>query len=248
MRRTTALSLAATLPLAGLALAMGPADACTDLGDGVLACTSTGWLSCDGAVEGKVKDPLTAVGFDRTAPTGSFTEGEGCGMAEYTSLTGTAPHSLYDLGVEGRMTGNVDSVTVELHSIHASRERVSGPARLGVRLSIDGKSPSGVVTNPGTTTDITSPVEFEVLVDPEPSATGLSERLAFTITDLGAMFPELNEVGDGSGNRQNVVLTINWINTAYAGAWVWGASEVPANVTFNGGEVGTVVSASDLAF
>lgn len=250
MKIRAALIGLAMLPVAAFVTAAGPETG------------TTYYLSCDGTIEGKVKDPLNPVRMTPTAPSGSFTAGDGCGMAEAGDVTGSSPESIYDLAVNDRVTTTIDSLTVELHSIYAAQQRAElQDVRLSVRLTIDGKSPAGNGVNSGTTGDIASPVAFEIDVTPVKSSTGLSEKMEFTITDLGAMFPELN---DDPRNRHMVGLTVDWVgedlarawtpaasatarNHAYAGAWVWGATEVPASLTFNGAARGTIVSAFDLA-
>lgn len=260
MRTRSLLLILALVPLSLGGIAAHVPDGCTLLDDGgtpddptddVVACPVTAYYSCDGALGGKVHVPSslgTGVTLTDQEPTGSFTAGEGCGQQETAQATGSATTSIYDLNATGFVNGNVDSVTVELHSIYASSLRAGGTVTLDVRLVVSGQSPVGFRETPGTGTGdpIASPESFLLEVPLEASATGLSESLTFTVTDLYELFPSLSVPGDGADRFQSLDVTVGVVEADWAGAFVWGATEVPASVTLNGEARGLVVSATDL--
>lgn len=220
-----------------------------DTTDDVIACPATVYLSCKDAVNEKVYTPLDSVPLEAAAPTGSVTAGDGCGKGEVAQARGSATTSIYDINTTGFVEGNVDSLTVELHSIYAASARASGSVTLDVRAVVGGVSPVGFTSTPGTgpgANPIESPASFSVSVDPEPSATGASEALVFTITDVYEAFPELSAAGVGDGRFQTLDITVSVQNTAWAGTFVMGTTEVPASVTINGPARGTEVSAAFL--
>jgi hypothetical protein len=250
------------LPASLLGVAAGTAPDCDVLSagatlassDDVLGCTFASYLSCEDAIDGpaagKLQDPTGNVPLDFSPPTASFTTGAGCGEAEAAQVTGTAMTNIYDLNVAGLVMGNVDSVTFELHSIYAAAARASGTMNLDVRFDIGGISPNGTVDNvasgTGTITKTPKPIRFAV--DPATSSTGLSESLTFTLTDLFAKYPELSAIGDGSGQYHQINVTVSINQTDYAGAYVWGATEIPASITINApaAKQGKIISAKTL--
>ena len=262
MRVRSALSALVLVP-AALAFSVSPAEetpACDLLDDGgtaadtaddVLACEASVYYDCSTAHGGKVHVPSslgTGVELVDAAPTESFTAGAGCGQQETAQATGSAPTSIYDLNATGFVEGNLDSLSVELHSIYAGSLRAGGEVTLDVRVVVGGESPVGFRETPatGTGTPIASPNSFQLEVPLVVSDTGLSESMTFTITDLYEAFPDRSVAGDGTGNYQTLDVTVGVEEDDWAGAFVWGATEVPANVTINGGERGLVVSALQL--
>ncbi len=264
MRRLSALFAAALVPGA-LAFAVTPAahvpEGCgliDDAGtadvveDDVIGCEATVYYDCSTAHGGKVHVPSslgTGVDLVAEAPTASFTEGAGCGQQETAQATGSATTSIYDLNATGFLAGNVDTLTVELHSIYAGSLRAGGEVTLDVRLVVSGESPAGFRETPATGTGdpIGSPESFQLEVPLVVSDTGLSESMTFTVTDLYAAFPELSGAGTGDETFQSLDVTVGVVESDWAGVFVWGATEVPANVTINStGDLGTTVSALDL--
>lgn len=260
MRVRSALCALMLVP-AAFAFSVAPAeDPCTLLDDGgtaddttddVLACEASLYYDCSTAHGGKVHVPSslgTGVKLVADAPTESFTAGAGCGQQETAQATGSATTSIYDLNASGFVAGNLDTLSVELHSIYAGSLRAGGEVTLDVRVVVSGQSPVGNRETPatGTGTPIASPNSFRLEVPLVVSDTGLSESMTFTLTDLYEKFPELSQPGDGAGNFQTVDVTVGVVETDWAGVFVWGATEVPASVTINGGERGLVVSATDL--
>lgn len=248
--------LALTLVPAALFSVAANEEACSllddagteDAADDVVACEASVYLSCKNAVNEKVYTPLDSVPLDFAAPTASVTDGAGCGKAEIAQANGTAPTSIYDINTTGFIAGNVDTLTVELHSIYAASQRAGGSVTLDVRVVVGGVSPVGFQESGGLPggAPIGSPKSFTVSVDPEPSATGASEALVFTLTDIYKAFPELSEPGNGAENYQTLDITVSVENPAWVGTFVMGTTEVPSNVTINGPVRGTEVSAAFL--
>ncbi len=243
MRVRALLLAAAIFPTAFMSVAAVETTGCRTLNDAgtpantsddTLACKSVSYLSCanaiDAGITGKVQDPLQDIALTDVRPTTSFTAGGGCGTPEAASVTGTNMQNIYDLHASGFVEGNVDTLTVELHNIYAGAQRVTGTMNLDVRLDIAGTSPNGRVAG--------VPKAFRIAVDPAASATGASESFTFTITDLYKKFPELSGVGTGVNRHQALAITVSAFQTDYAGAWVWGATEIPASLTLNGPAAG----------
>lgn len=264
MRIRSAL-LALTIVPGALAFAVTPADHVPDNcsiaddagtpddgADDVLACSSAAYLSCKDAVDpaGKLHDPVSTVSLSAEAPADSFTTGAGCGEVEFGGVSGTAMNNIYDLNIAGFVTGNVDSVTFEFHSIYAAQQRAGGEVELELRFDVGGVAPNGTVDNEasGTGTVTTTPAPISFSVPPLTSDTGISESFTMTVTDMYEVFPELSDVGDGSDAFQQLNATVHVVQTDWVGPWVWGATEIPASITLNKqDELGTTVSATSLA-
>ena len=175
------------------------------------------WFHCADAV--KVQNAAYAQKkvptWDASAPTQSVQQGAGCGYFENAAGGWLGPNeTTLDSVWEGSFTGNVDSLTVELHSIHASAARATGPYVFRANLVIDGVE----------YLDQDGP-QFEV--KPVPSSTRLSEMMSFTVTGLGLD----SEDGDGQKVRR-FRLVIRSVNEEQS-AWVWDTTEVPSGLTFN---------------
>lgn len=254
MRVRSALLAAAVLPVALFTVAADVPENCTvvDAGadgaaDDVIACEASAYLDCSAAAGGKVYTPLDSIPTSAAKPTASFTSGAGCGKQETAQATGTATTSIYDINTTGFLEGNLDTLSVELHSIYAGSLRAGGNVTLDVRVVVGGQSPVGFTESPSPTGGtIASPKRFLLDVPLVPSSTRVSESMTFTITDLYEMFPQLSKAGDGAGTFQTFDVTVGVVESDWGGAFVFGASEIPANVTINGGERGLVVSARDL--
>lgn len=249
MRLRTCVALLALLPAGALSVAAGPEGAdCTDLGDGLQACATTGYLDCSRAEGGKVHNVVTgdAVGLVSAFPEASFTTGAGCGTTEVPATAGTNMENIYDLSVAGRLEGALDTLTVELHAIDVAPHRATGePLTLDVRAVVNGTALAGTEDTVDRLGEPATRVRsLRIDVEPVASSTGLSESFVFSLTGLHAAFPELNQ---GDRLRQLVELTVGVPQEAYVGPWVWGASEIPASVTMNGEVRGTVVSIPDLS-
>lgn len=246
MRIRASLTALTLLPIAAFTVAAGEAPACDVLDPGatagseddVLACTSTLYLGgCDTeTVGGKVHHQAvhsTSIPLVAEAPTTSFTAGGGCGTTDDPLFSGTRQDTAFSLDIRGYFTDvNPDSMTVELHDISASTLRTDGVTTFGVRVSIDGEFPLGSETNTSVDgTDSTSPLTVDVQLDAIASETGISDGLVFTVTNLSDALPAW-VFEAGLGGDHDVIVTID-LPIDGAHALVWGATEVPASVTFN---------------
>lgn len=175
------------------------------------------YFHCAGAV--KVQNVALAQGtiptWSTQAPSQSVQQGAGCGYYENAAggyLGGS--RSTLDAVWSGTFSGNVDSITVELHTIDVAASRVAGPYLLRANLFVDG-------------VDVLDPDAPQIEVTPVPSETRLSERLSFTVTGIGL----LTEDGDGTQERRYELVIRSLMEEQ--SAWVWDTTEVPAGVTFN---------------
>lgn len=144
-------------------------------------------------------------------PAGSVTDGGGCGQYE-NLLTNADPNNPFDLVVKGTFTGNLDAINVELHNIYVGTARTDGNFNLRARLYIDGLE----YANQG-----------PVSVTPEPSSTGISEKLTYSFSEIGFK----DEHGDGTIEREIGIYVGSF--TEIQSIWVWDTTEVPAGLTFN---------------
>lgn len=248
--RTTLLALT-VLPLSMFSVAADVPEGCSIADEGataagdddVLACAATAYLSCEAAQGGKYHAQLTegTIGLTFDEPTGSFTEGAGCGTQDDPAGVGAVSpgNPFYDVTVEGfAMEGNLDTMIVELHDIYVGAERATGTMELQVRVELDGKSLFGTETLTPTNGDpVESPMVIDVPVEMVMSSTGLSESMSFSVGGLQEMFPGLAGVGTDTFHTVRVTFT----TPPGAHALVWGASEVPASIAFNQGLAGTVL-------
>lgn len=176
------------------------------------------YLHCAGEVKAQnVPFALGEVpGWDTTAPTGSVQSGAGCGWYENAGGAWLGPNrTTLDAEWEGTFTGNVDSITVELHDIHVSAARATGVFLARATLFVDGQE--HLNTGEGGDLQLT----------PVPSETRLSERMTFTLGNLGLD----DEQGDGTQVR-TFRLVLRSLGEEQS-AWVWDTTEVPAGLTFN---------------
>ena len=145
--------------------------------------------------------------WSTTPPAGSFTAGNGCGFYE-----NAANAAGLNLEFRGTFTGNLDNLSVELHDIFAGAERPNHRVLMRAVLTIDDEPL----------------VETALQLFPtQASSTGISEKIAFTFTELNYA----DELGDGTQ-----VHTIHFVvrgGTETQNLFVWDASEVPSGLTFN---------------
>ena len=256
MRMRAALALLTLLPLSLFTVAADGDEACSvldagaladDPSDDVLACETTQYLGgCDGYAGGKLYHDLVhspTVPLVEDAPSGSFTSGAGCGTVEEPFLTTVTQGGTLTFDVLGYMSANPQTLTVELHDISASTMRANRRTTLGVRLTIERVSPFGTETRAGATgTEFEAPIQLDVPVTAVASSTGVSDMLVFTVTNLDA-HPEIAELYEaGRGEELEVFVTIDPPVDGGHG-FVWGATEVPANITINGEVRGTTIDA-----
>ena len=210
-RTTGAVALAVALALPSAATAATAPTGPTLRTEGV-------WFACDdeAPVQNVAYLQGRTPGWTTTAPTGSVRAGAGCGAYENAVGGWLGPNrTSLDTSWAGTFTGNVDSITVALHNAHVSRARALGTFPVRVTLRIDGVD----VCN--------CPEEGDLVLTPAADATGVSDRMTFTLTDIGLVV----EDGDGARERRYEIV-VRSLSEEQSG-WVWGAAEVPAGVTFN---------------
>ena len=155
--------------------------------------------------------------WNTTPPAGSVQAGHGCGYYDNVLNNSTAPS---DAMWEGKFSGNLRSLTVELHRLLPAHG-ATFPNRVRVILDVDGEN---LLNNDN------------VVITPTASSTGASQSAKITITGL----PFAIEDGDGTQQR-TVRLTIRSFNETQS-IWVFDTTEVPAGITFNpAAPSGTVV-------
>lgn len=271
--RSVLLALTLVLPAAAFSVAAELPEACTthddggtvdDQSDDVVTCTETQYLTCEHTMDpaGKVHNfvDFTTIPLTVDEPTTSFTEGAGCGYPEDPIFSSTVQDTLFAMDFGDFFTTNVDTLTVELHDLGPHENAVyaanGNEVELDVRISIDQLSPLGYEENESATGAISkSPFTLSIPIAVELSDTGLSSKYVFTITNILEDLPELaKEFGeDGSEIFSSILVTVEFPRVDHPlGALpsdnvvpVWGASEVPASITVNGPEVGTVIDARD---
>lgn len=184
------------------------------------------WFNCDGQDAKVVNASAKIPGWDTTKPTASVQSGAGCGQLDPAFLINTVENtSQADASWTGTFTGNLNQLTVELHSIYAGTAR-TGAQKFGFtpKLYIDGEL-----------------ISFDKAIleaTPVPSATKASEMIRFSLTNLNVV-DDLNADGiadPGPGTTEHTITlqaANQYINTNGLGAWVWDTSEVPAGISFN---------------
>lgn len=155
--------------------------------------------------------------WSETAP-GSVADGNGCLALDPGSQRGTNQANVYDV----LWTGNAEtdaqtgltSMTVEAYATPlGAQAALLASQRLRVRGCIDGSSIGG--TEP-------SAPGIQVNIVPTAINSGATYKFVFTITGLA--FP---------GEYHDVRINIDAWYTDASWIWTWGASEVPAGLTFN---------------
>lgn len=176
------------------------------------------WFSCG---EQKVENADDNVAtWDTEAPTASVTAGAGCGTVDLPFMQ-SAPANIYDATWTGYFTGNLDTLNVELHNIYVGPGRATGNLNAAVRLFVDG-------------TPLFDDLGREVTLKPVRSATGVSEVVKFSISNIGFLSEAENIEHEVSlvmhgGATQNRGPTV----TDTVSGWVWDTTEVPSGLTFN---------------
>jgi hypothetical protein len=227
MRRTTTLALTAALAVGGIAAVDGGTDPALTSERVYAHCGDTQKVS---NVEGG-----TPFASDTEPPAASFTAGGGCGTADAV-LSPVENEAGELLEFTASYTGNVDTLTLELHMIDAGIVRLSETAPTG-ELPNPGDPVPGlafdeiyaettvfVTSADGTVRGFTGEAQFPS----ERSETGISTRLRMTITDIGL----LGEEEAGTHEVTVRVKTADYYN-GDSGGWVLDATEVPTGITFN---------------
>lgn len=211
--------------------------------------TTQAWLQCDGgpskeyATNGFVGDGVPTWG---PAEPASVTTGAGCGKADEPFFGGTRPGTPYQFTFEGPISGNVDTVTVTLHTTDLGPSRTDdAPLTFDMRAVLDGQSLFGVTQNTSTTgTVVSSPADTTFTVTPKSTgATGAVREFSFTLTNLGLLLE-----GDSTVEHQlQIDIADSSSDLQFDNhAWMWGASEAPSNVVANPeAPAATLVKAQD---
>jgi hypothetical protein len=171
--------------------------------------TEKTYFHCAGPV--KVQNVYVAQGtipsWNATAPTQSVQQGAGCGYYENLAAGGTGAFTAV---WEGTFTGNLDTLTVELHRL-GTTHGATLPNRLATVVTIDGVS---VFTG-------------DANITPTESASGASSMAKFSLRRLNLK----TEDGDGTQER-TIRVSLDSYNETQS-AWVWDTTDVPAGITFN---------------
>ena len=170
------------------------------------------YLLCNGA--NKVQNQNNPVQWSTAAPTTSYTGGAGCGFADPGLLVNTADTGQADLVMSGTYTGNLDKISVHLHSIDGPATR-SGlvPVTVETQVEVD-----GVIVFDGTATP--------VAMDPQRSESGATALVQYTVTDI-------NQLAESDLKTHDVIVRVATYYSDDVHGWVWGASEIDSGITFN---------------
>jgi hypothetical protein len=179
-----------------------------------------------------VNDDAGTSGWSKEAPA-SVTTGAGCGKVDDPALNGANGESLYDYTIRGEYVGNLDTLTVTLHTADLGAGRLTGaPMNLRVRASVDEKGLFGSqeVLAAGTGDAYFLPTPAAVKVKPVATgATGGVRSVTFTITGIDLM--------DVKDNRRHTIFF--QVASALPGpaadahTWLWGAAEAPSSVVLS---------------
>ena len=227
----------AALALAGAALTLGATTAFAE--DPFVPVPTTGqvYLQCPTSTKAE-----TGTATWSTAAPASVTTGAGCGKPDDFLFSGTVQESAYTMGLKGFVKGNVDALTVTLHSADLGSSRAPGaPVDLAVRATVGGKSLFGFTENTSVAGDVVaSPMERIVRVVPTGTgATGGVRALTFTITGIDF----LTAVDAAKKSGHEIIIDVAdatpletpavGLAVSNANAWVWGAAEAPSSVVFS---------------
>jgi hypothetical protein len=163
--------------------------------------------------------------WDPTPPPGSVQAGYGCGYYDplVNNATAGGQTVAFDAVWEGKFTGNLRDLTIELHRLLPA-QGATLPNRLVVVLTVEGTERLN---------------NTNVVITPTASSTNASQSAKITVTGLGYA----QEDGDGTTQR-TLRLTIRSFNETQS-IWVFDTTEVPAGITFNpAAPSGTIVPAT----
>lgn len=190
-----------------------------------------------------VNDDAGSSGWSSQEPA-SVTTGAGCGkLADDPALNGANGEALYDYTIRGTYIGNLDTLTVTVHTADLGQSRSGADMNLRVRAAVDGVGLFGgeEVTAAGTEDKYFLPKQAAVTVKPVATgATGGVRAVTFTITGIDLM--------QENDDKQHEVFL--GIASAPAGPqadvhnWLWGAAEAPSNVVFTPAEPAAAVLTS----
>lgn len=170
------------------------------------------FFECSGPT--KVQNLEASKSWSLEPPAQSFQEGAGCGTADAGVVRGTRSNTAWDASWGGRYAGPLEDMTIELHDLVLGQARLGQEMPLKVRLMIDGEEM------------LPAEDEIEVATYPEMSETGLTEKIVFSIYNIG--LPALP-----FGMEREIIIDVGSPYIDYSHAFVWGASEIPAGVQIN---------------
>lgn len=234
-RSRTGLALAGALLTVGAttALAEGEFVPALTAGQVYLQCSEP---SKEYVVGTFVNDDAGVPTWSEPAPA-SVTTGAGCGKLDEPLFSGTSQETPYTFAFKGKVKGNIDEITITLHTADLGAGRVPGATEtLAVRASVGGKSLFGTTELTSVAGDVVfSPKERLVEVTPVATgSTGQVRALTFTITNID--FLAEADLARASGHEIIIDVrdgTPNGVRgTSNAHAWLWGAAEAPSGVVF----------------
>lgn len=186
------------------------------------------FLTCSGTTKENFTNELSGGAqptWSDRAPA-SVTTGAGCGKLDDGLFSGAVFRTPFQLGFGGAYTGNLDALTVTLHSANATPGRATNaPAPLDVRMTVDGISMFGQGTATSASGAVnTIPAPRRVVVTPTGAgSTGQVTQYQFTVTGLGLLL----EKDQGAHEIAFDIAAPG----AVAQGWLWGAAEAPTGVT-----------------
>lgn len=167
-----------------------------------------------------------------TAKPASVSTGAGCGKAaDDGALNGANGEALYDYTIRGEYTGNLDTLTVTVHTADLGQSRSGADMNLRVRAAVDGVGLFGgqEVTATGTEDKYFLPKMAPITVKPVATgSTGGVRAVTFTITGIDLMLPK-------DDKRHEVffgIASVTAVDKSDVHNWLWGAAEAPSNVVF----------------
>ncbi len=245
----------AGLALAGAVLTLGATTALAEETFTPVLTTGKVFLQCSEPSKEYVVG--TFVNADEGVPTwsdkapASVTTGAGCGKLDEPLFSGTRQETPYTFAFKGKVNGNLDELTITLHTADFGTGRVPGATeKLAVRATVGGLSLFGSTELTSVAGDVVfSPKERLVEVKPVATgSTGAVRALTFTITGIDFLTEAdllkksgheiIVDVRDGTPNGAR--------GTSNAHAWLWGAAEAPSGVVFTPETPSTSVLTADL--
>lgn len=152
---------------------------------------------------GTIVDDTDAFTWSSTAPSASFTTGAGCGWLD-PPVSGTAqPNPLYDAAWGGMYKGEINKIELNLYSLF--NVPAFGEKIVDLKVFVDGE-------------EVFSGTELTAPTQPAGQA---AVKTTFTIPGL--------EIPSSKSDKYIVLAVSNYVPDGM-GAWVHGASEIPAGV------------------
>lgn len=173
------------------------------------------YFSCDGG-QPKIANAGRALGaipgWTTRAPTSSVQNGTGCAYADSGAVRATDGPTW-----EGTFTGNLNAIVVDLHHV-APQVEVYSEIAMDITLTVDGE-PFAFYP---------SPVE----VRPDDGLFEVVQSLRFALTNLAVV-----DDPEGFGDVEHTYrfgIRAHYVDSGAAVAILWGATEFPSGLTFNG--------------